>query len=64
MNTNRPCTCGCTFKRHTKVNFAGSEASIYYCKTCDRRYGSWCYTYTPIDNLKYLELLEKQKDNK
>lgn len=47
----RPCKCGHEYKKHIWVN----DLTLY-CDICPLTYG-WCYNYTPIGNLEYLEYL-------
>lgn len=61
MNNDWPCICGCTFDNHAKLSFEGSKTAIHYCRDCMRP-PSWCYSYTPIDNLSYLEWKFKTHD--
>lgn len=52
--SNIPCICGCFSKDHVA---AGKEPTIYYCRNCGQKPPFWCYNYTPISNLEYLEWL-------
>jgi hypothetical protein len=56
MNTERPCICGCSFDDHAKLSFKGSKEDVYYCREHVHKPGFWCTTYTPVDNLKWLEI--------
>ena len=59
MNTERPCICGCPFEAHAALHFKDNKPSVYYCREHVMQPGFWCITYTPIGNLKYLELMSK-----
>ena len=56
MNTDRPCICGCPFEDHAELKFKDPKQTMYYCREHVGRPGSLCITYTPLDNLKWLEL--------
>lgn len=62
MITDRPCICGCPFEDHAVIHYK-NKPPTYYCRTHVSKPGFWCITYTPIGNLKYLELMS-QKDEK
>ena len=62
MNTDRPCVCGCSFDDHAELRFKDSKLPVYYCRKHVGEPGFWCVSYTPIDNLKYLELMSKNNE--
>lgn len=60
-SNKRPCICGCTFDDHAKIEFKDGKATIYYCRECPSQDTKrWCYSYTPIGNLEYMEWLYEQ----
>ena len=63
MNIERPCICGCSFEDHAELRFK-DRPSVYYCRKHVMKPGFWCVTYTPIDNLRWLEYLNEQKNSK
>ena len=52
----RPCECGCSYEDHVKQEFYDNRPLIMYCRNCGAKPPSWCYNYSEIDNLKYLEM--------
>lgn len=59
MITDRPCVCGCMFEDHAELKFEGNKESVYYCRIHTVKPGFFCISYTPIDNLKFLEWKDK-----
>jgi hypothetical protein len=59
---DRPCVCGCSFEDHAKLSFKDPKPAIYYCSNCGSKPPSWCYNFTPIGNLEYLEWKDKLKN--
>jgi len=55
----RPCICGCIFANHAEIKFRDNKPSIFYCQDCTQKPPFWCYNYTPLSNLEYLEWLIK-----
>jgi len=42
------------FDEHAELHFDSGE-SVYYCRNHTIKPGFFCVSYTPIDNLKFLE---------
>jgi len=62
MNTTRQCICGCSFDDHAVIHFKDNKPSLYYCREHVMKPGFWCVTYTPVGNLKWLELKSKEDE--
>jgi hypothetical protein len=56
---DRPCTCRHLKKDHVEIRFTGSKPALLYCRICGDKPPNWCYNYTEIGNLEYLEWLNQ-----